>query len=285
MVGLPTQLRSLCLSRCLLAGLALLHGLNGSHSRFNGGGRHGNRLLQHPQLPTATGPRERGHLSSLLCARAWGGHNGGPGLPGRQGLGAPGRPAAGRHEPPDRSGHCGFGWHLWVSGDHAGCAQVCHCGEGLGFHPGPQPPFRQRDSQPRGHRLHRQDEGRRGADRDSPGRPRHHLLWAEVWRHVLPEQRAAVKAVPIHNLAVEASMQLLTDVSAKTLVQLLAEKDAKAAEGPWVPACGGTEVPFTTRNRYRLLYCWQPSTGRHAYLNLDTDIILTDEEARLALGV
>jgi hypothetical protein len=70
-----------------------------------------------------------------------------------------------------------------------------------------------------------------------------------------------------------------------TLVELLAERDRKAAEGNWYPACGGTEVPFTTRNGYRLLYCWQPSTGRHAYLNCDTDIILSDEDARLALGM
>lgn len=68
------------------------------------------------------------------------------------------------------------------------------------------------------------------------------------------------------------------------LAALLAEKDAKAAQGPWLPACGGTEVPFETRSGRRLLYCWQPSTGRHAYLDLGTDIILTDEEAAIALG-
>lgn len=68
------------------------------------------------------------------------------------------------------------------------------------------------------------------------------------------------------------------------VAEILAARDAKAAEGKWVPACGGTEVPFITRNRYKLLYCWQPSTGRHAYLNCETDIILTDDEARLALG-
>ena len=52
----------------------------------------------------------------------------------------------------------------------------------------------------------------------------------------------------------------------------------------WIPANGGTETPFTSRTGVRLLYCWQPSTGRHAYLNLDTDIILTDEEAEEILG-
>jgi hypothetical protein len=59
---------------------------------------------------------------------------------------------------------------------------------------------------------------------------------------------------------------------------------AKLKNGNWYPACGGTETPFIARNGYRLLYCYQPSTGSHAYINVDTDIILSDEEARLALG-
>lgn len=70
----------------------------------------------------------------------------------------------------------------------------------------------------------------------------------------------------------------------KTLKQLLDEQQAKAEQGPWVPACGGTEVPFTARSGRRLLYCWQPSTGKHAYLDVATDLILSDEEARAALG-
>ncbi len=69
-----------------------------------------------------------------------------------------------------------------------------------------------------------------------------------------------------------------------TLAELLAAADKRAANGNWVPAAGGTEVPFETRSGRRLLYCWQPSTGRHAYLDLGTDLILTDEEAELALG-
>jgi hypothetical protein len=59
---------------------------------------------------------------------------------------------------------------------------------------------------------------------------------------------------------------------------------AKREQGNWYPACGGTEVPFTTRNGYRLQYMFQPATGNHAYINCDTDILLSDEEARLALG-
>lgn len=58
---------------------------------------------------------------------------------------------------------------------------------------------------------------------------------------------------------------------------------ATSYSSPWVPACGGTEAPFTVNGR-RLLYCWQPSTGRHAYMDLGTDMILSDEEARAVLG-
>lgn len=51
----------------------------------------------------------------------------------------------------------------------------------------------------------------------------------------------------------------------------------------WVPANGGTETVFRSRSGIRLLYCWNPAQRKHAYLNVDTDMILTDEEARLAL--
>jgi hypothetical protein len=54
-------------------------------------------------------------------------------------------------------------------------------------------------------------------------------------------------------------------------------------QGNWYPASGGTETPFVSRSGRRLLYCFQPSSGRHAYIDLDTDIALTDEEAREAL--
>ena len=53
----------------------------------------------------------------------------------------------------------------------------------------------------------------------------------------------------------------------------------------WVPACGGTELPFKSRSGKRLQYVWQPSTGQHAYLDLDSDIILSDEEAEASLAL
>ena len=53
----------------------------------------------------------------------------------------------------------------------------------------------------------------------------------------------------------------------------------------WLPANNGTETPFTTRTGKRLLYVWQPSTGKHAYLDCDTDLILSDEEAFKCLAL
>lgn len=47
----------------------------------------------------------------------------------------------------------------------------------------------------------------------------------------------------------------------------------------WVPACGGTEKPYVTRGGKRVLYVYQASTGKHAWLDCDSDIILTDAEA------
>ncbi len=71
----------------------------------------------------------------------------------------------------------------------------------------------------------------------------------------------------------------------ETLAQLIARVDAEKANGDWVPACGGTEKPFKSRSGRILLYCWQPSTGRHAYLDCTSDIILDYAEATLALAM
>lgn len=57
------------------------------------------------------------------------------------------------------------------------------------------------------------------------------------------------------------------------------------ASDAWGPACGGTETPFTTRTGKRLLYVYNYALGRHAYLDLGSDLILTDEEARNAIGL
>ena len=72
--------------------------------------------------------------------------------------------------------------------------------------------------------------------------------------------------------------------TSKSLTEILDERDKARANGNWIPACGGTEVPFNTRTGRRLLYCWQPSTGNHAYLDMGTDLILSNEEAAAALA-
>lgn len=70
-----------------------------------------------------------------------------------------------------------------------------------------------------------------------------------------------------------------------TVAEMLNERQKKAEQGAWVPGCGGTEVPFRTRTGRRLLYVYQPSTGRHAYCDLDTDLILSDADAMVALAI
>jgi hypothetical protein len=73
-------------------------------------------------------------------------------------------------------------------------------------------------------------------------------------------------------------MTMLSDADVFT------KRAAEKEQGNWYPACGGTEVPFLTRTGRKLLYCWQPSTGNHAYIDCGTDMLLTDEEAWQALG-
>ena len=54
-------------------------------------------------------------------------------------------------------------------------------------------------------------------------------------------------------------------------------------ENNWIPACGGSEVPFNVGGR-RLHYLWNRTTGEHAYYDLRNDIFLTNAEAHAILG-
>jgi hypothetical protein len=45
----------------------------------------------------------------------------------------------------------------------------------------------------------------------------------------------------------------------------------------WVPACGGTETMFTVHGK-RVLYVYNPKQHKHAYLDLDSDMIMSDDE-------
>ena len=53
----------------------------------------------------------------------------------------------------------------------------------------------------------------------------------------------------------------------------------------WVPACGGTEAPFTTRTGRRLLYMWNPTTGEHAYYDVPNAAFPSAAEAPAALAM
>lgn len=68
------------------------------------------------------------------------------------------------------------------------------------------------------------------------------------------------------------------------LTEMLDAADARRAQGAWMPAAGGTEQPFYTRTGHRVQYVYQASTGRHAYLDMGRDIIMTDKEAQ-AIGL
>ncbi len=70
-----------------------------------------------------------------------------------------------------------------------------------------------------------------------------------------------------------------------TIPQSLELREEWKSQGDWVPACGGLETPFVSRSGRRLLYCWQPRSGRHAYLDVARDVILSDEEAANAMGL
>lgn len=67
--------------------------------------------------------------------------------------------------------------------------------------------------------------------------------------------------------------------------EIIKTLEQKAQQGNWISACGGTEKPFRSRSGIILLYCWQQASGRHAYLDCGSDLILSDEEASAALAL
>jgi hypothetical protein len=70
----------------------------------------------------------------------------------------------------------------------------------------------------------------------------------------------------------------------KSIAEMLNDAEARRERtGRWVTACGGTEQPMTV-NGVRVLYVWNTGTHKHAYLNLDTDIIMADGEFDMLCG-
>lgn len=82
----------------------------------------------------------------------------------------------------------------------------------------------------------------------------------------------------------EQLLTLIAIANNASLADILEACDEAKNQGPWTPGSGGTETVFQARSGKRLLYCWQQTTGKHAYLDVDSDLILSDEEARLHLN-
>ena len=51
----------------------------------------------------------------------------------------------------------------------------------------------------------------------------------------------------------------------------------------YLPACGGTETPFRSRSGIMMLYTYHPESGKHCYVNTQTDMPMTDAEAADAM--
>ena len=63
------------------------------------------------------------------------------------------------------------------------------------------------------------------------------------------------------------------------VADVLARVKRERENGRWQVGCGGTETPVTFDGT-RWLYVFQPSTGTHGYLNLDTDIVHNDYRSK-----
>lgn len=58
------------------------------------------------------------------------------------------------------------------------------------------------------------------------------------------------------------------NMTENTVSEAIFFENAKAKRDVWLPACGGTEVPFTYEG-VRWLYVWNPAKAMHKYLRLD----------------
>ena len=68
-----------------------------------------------------------------------------------------------------------------------------------------------------------------------------------------------------------------------SLHEAIEREQARRERGAWFPACGGSEVPCKV-GHYTYLYMFQPSTRKHAYLCIETDLFLDADEADRIFG-
>lgn len=57
--------------------------------------------------------------------------------------------------------------------------------------------------------------------------------------------------------------------------------EGREEDDNWYPASQGTEQPMRTRDGRMVQYMFNPATGQHAYIDLETDIIIPDEDLGL----
>ena len=70
----------------------------------------------------------------------------------------------------------------------------------------------------------------------------------------------------------------------QSVADMINEAEARRERnGRWVPACGGTEKTMIVRG-VRVLYCWNTGTKEHAYINEDTDMIMSDGDFEALRG-
>lgn len=62
-----------------------------------------------------------------------------------------------------------------------------------------------------------------------------------------------------------------------------ADKKAEAERYAWVPACGGSEVPFECKGML-LLYMWNKISGEHAYYDVRGDVFLAKDAMEAILS-
>jgi hypothetical protein len=93
------------------------------------------------------------------------------------------------------------------------------------------------------------------------------------WRKKLP------------NIDLESVINLALSITPCYIRIIMDSTEHKINRDQWVAACGGSEKPFKAPNGLLVWYMWNRKTGEHAYLNVKTDIFLTQEEVEQAFRV
>lgn len=73
-------------------------------------------------------------------------------------------------------------------------------------------------------------------------------------------------------------------MSGKTIIEQSFDLACRMNSDIWLPANGGKEEPFISRSGIRLLYVYNPFLQKHAYMRLDRDEVISDQEAMSLMG-